>query len=127
MAEREGTPYYDFGYLQSERCIVTAFAKDLSGIRGRRIADFWLKDIETYIRNNWNNKISGVSVDRLSFGPHKEIPNYYTKYLYGMETSFDVQSYVTWSNEPVSGAKSEYPVSGISINSGTIGKVWVIG
>jgi hypothetical protein len=113
--KRQNPPYKNYGYVQKERGILTVFAKDNSGIRGRRIADGWLWQVETYIKNYWSSKINGMSVDRSSFTAHREIPNFNVKRMYGMETMFDIYSDVVWTDEPVSGIKSPSGITAISI------------
>lgn len=105
MGFRENPKYRNYGYIENETCVLAVFAEDTNGIRGRRIADAWLRQLETYIKNNWNTLLNNASVRRESFVPYREIPEMFTDRLYGLETRFEIVSKNYWSDEPISGAE----------------------
>lgn len=121
--------YKNFRYVQSEVCIIDLFARDLSTYHGRFVADDWLRKMENYIKNSWGTMYQGVSVDRQSFIPYREITEFQVSRLYGLETQCAVYSNNQWNDEPESGAQGNYPVSGVWIeeNGGSgMFKMWVI-
>lgn len=129
---RPNSLYHNYGYVESEMCILTAFAEDAHSMRGRRMADGWLIKLETYIKNTWNNLITGVGVEIDSFTTHREVPEFYSERLYGLETRFIMQSQNTWTDEPLSGATSMVDITGVVITKGPVSgvtgmiDVWVI-
>lgn len=116
LSYRTNTNYSNYGYGEEEAVVIRAWAKDSGLMKGKRIAYNWLKTIETFIKVQWNNLISNGSIDRGSFGPYKMLPNDYSKKQYGYEMSFYVSTMNSWTDEPASGAKSCYPVSGVEIS-----------
>lgn len=131
-SSRPNRLYHNYGYIESEMCILTAFAEDSNGMRGRRMCDGWLYSLETYIKNNWNTLISGVGLKLDSFTPYREVPEFYSERLYGLETRFEMQSHNIWTDEPVSGVTNLTDISGVSITKGPVSgvtgmiNVWVI-
>lgn len=131
-SKRPNELYNNYGYIETEICILNAFAEDSNGMRGRRICDGWLIKLETYIKNNWNTLINRVGLKLDSFTAHKEVPEYYSERLYGLETRFEMQSHNMWTNEPVTGAIDASEITGVVItknpSSGVTGMInlWVI-
>ena len=129
--QRNNRLYYNYGYLESEMCILNVLAEDTDGVKGRILADEWLTYLETYIKNNWNTLVNGIGVNLNSFTAHREVPEYFTERLYGLETRFEMQSHNIWTDEPLTGATDLTDISGISIvTSGEDGatgmiNVWV--
>lgn len=132
ISTRPNSLYNNYGYIESEMCILTTFAEDSNNIRGRRLADGWLRVFETYIKNNWNTLISRVGLVINSFTTYREVPEFYSERLYGLETRFEMRSQNIWTNEPVSGAIDMTDISGFSITKGPVSgvtgmlNVWVI-
>lgn len=113
-SKRDNTLYHNYGYTESEMCVLSSFAEDTSGMRGRRLADSWLRSLETYIKNNWNNTINGIGVILDSFTTYREVPDFFSERLYGLETRFEMQSHNVWTDEPVSGATDMTDISGFT-------------
>jgi len=122
-SKRPNSLYNNYGYIESEMCILTAFAEDSNSMRGRRLADGWLRKLETYIKNNWNTLFNGIGVIVDSFTPYREVPEFYSERLYGLETRFEMQSHNIWTNEPVSGATDMTDIEAISIVEGPVSGV----
>jgi len=117
---RDNAMYNNYGYIESEMCILNSFAEDNSSIKGRRLADGWLRKLETFIKNRWNNIISGVGIVLSSFNAFREIPEFFSERLYGLETRFEMQSWNNWTDEPVSGATSLTDITGVTVKNGIV-------
>lgn len=115
--------YNNYGYTESEICILNTFAEDFNGMRGRRICDGWLRKLETYIKNSWNKLINGVGLILNSFTVYKEVPEFYSERLYGLETRFEMQSHNIWTNEPTSGVTNLTDIEAVSITQGPVSGV----
>ena len=131
-SKRTNTLYNNYGYIESEMAILSAFAEDTAGMRGRRLADSWLTTLETYIKNNWNNTINGIGVVMDSFSTHREVPDFFSERLYGLESRFEMQSHNIWTDEPASGATSMTDITGVTVTESVVNgvtgiiNVWVI-
>ena len=100
---RDNPLYKNYEYLENETCVITIFSEDKNGIRGRILADEWLRQLETYIKNNWSNLINKGSIDRDSFTSYKEVPEMFTEKMYGLQTQFDIWTRNSWTDQPTSG------------------------
>lgn len=123
LGKRDNPYYSDYGYGEYDHVTVRVFSSNISGYDGRAIAQKWMYEIESYIKNNWDSLITGGSVDKYSFG-HSVISNPFVERQYGYEVSFDIVSTNWWTDEPATGAVSPVDVSGIQIvESGW--RIWV--
>ena len=112
LGKRDNINYNNYGYGEYERVIVRTFCNNVSGLDGRALSQAWSNEIESYIKNNWTNLITGGSVDMYSFS-HRRMSNHYVDRRYGYELSFDVITTNSWTDEPVSGAIEPIEISGI--------------
>ena len=111
--ENTNTNYSTYAYGEQEICVIRSFARDYSGYKGRDYSYKWLKKIEGYIKVYWNSLLTGITVNRGSVGPYREITSQFAENQYGYEMQIGIMTTNAWTNEPESGAISCVPISGI--------------
>jgi hypothetical protein len=117
ISERENTNYTNYGYWDVEICVVRTFAGRMNGVDGRNLSHHWIKQIESYIKVNWNSIINEVTVDRLSFTtPRLLVVQSDNEIVYGYEITFKIISPNLWHDEPEVGAVQPYPVEEIYVD-----------
>lgn len=120
---RENKYYSNYGYGEYEHVTISCLAEKISGIDGRVISQSWMNTIESYIKNKWNIYLMNTgSVDEYSFG-HDRFYNPFNNRQYVNQVYFDIITTNTWTDEPDTGAKSLYLITGVNV-SGNI-NVWV--
>jgi len=112
--------YSWYGYGQQEKIIIRTFAKDYSWIKGRDLVEAWNNEIETYLKVNWRNIITGASLDRTPM-PHKDIGKDFINKYYGSELSMVVNSMNIWTDRPSVGALTGVEISGVKFKEN---KLW---
>jgi hypothetical protein len=105
--------YNNYAYGEDVRLTVRAFARDFGVHKGRDVCDQMLETVEKYLKINAYKLLTGVSIYRYYFAPVKEFYVDMPKKIYGYELSCDVTLTNEWTDEPSSGAKSCYPISGV--------------
>jgi len=108
--------YNIYEYGEEEQMVVRVFAKDASEAKGRLMSDSWMRQIETYLKANWNTLSISGGIGRSSFSQYKDLPNWFPKKMYGKEMSCTIETTNRWTNMPDSGAVSPVYVSGMEFS-----------
>jgi len=116
----DNSGYSWYGYGQQEKVIIRAFAKDYTWIKGRDLVEAWITEIETYLKVNWRNIITGASLDRAPM-PHRDIGKDFINKYYGSELNLVVNSMNIWTDRPSVGALTGVEISGVLLKEN---KVW---
>lgn len=117
LGPRENVNYNNYGYGEYDYCSIKAFARHKDGYHGKKLSREWIGGIESYIKNSWDDLITGGSVNKYSFG-HNKLVNPYVRNQHGFEVNFKLATTNSWTDEPASGARIPVGVSGIHIETG---------